>query len=365
MDQCKKQAGNQGIQAQFQTGFPGFRLDVDLALPGSGFSVLFGPSGCGKTTLLRCIAGLHRARGHLRINGELWQDDRHFLPVHRRALGYVFQETSLFAHRSVRGNLEYGLRRVPRGQRRIEFDQVVDWLGLGELIERDPASLSGGQRQRVAIGRALLASPDLLLMDEPLAALDLDSRRAILPYLEGLRDELDMPVIYVTHSPDTVARLADRLVIIEDGQVLANGPVGETLARLDLPIHRSLEPGVALEARVIERDRDWQLARVRFDGGSLWVRDDARPVGDRMRLRILARDVSLSLIEPARSSILNVLPAVVSELAPHEHPSQVLVKLHVGATPLLAQVTARSANALGLAAGKSLFVQVKSVAVVE
>lgn len=365
MNQGMNQATNQGIQARFQTGFPGFRLDVDLALPGSGFSVLFGPSGCGKTTLLRCIAGLHRASGRLRVNGELWQDDRHFLPVHRRALGYVFQETSLFAHRSVRGNLEYGWRRVPRRQRRIEFDQVVDWLGLGELIDRNPAGLSGGQRQRVAIARALLASPELLLMDEPLAALDVDSRRGILPYLEGLRDELDMPVIYVTHSPDTVARLADRLVIIENGRVLANGPVGETLARLDLPIHRSLEAGVALTAEIIERDRQWQLARARFDGGSLCLRDDARPLGSRIRLRIMARDVSLSLVEPEHTSILNVLPAVVSELAGHDHPSQVLVKLHVGATPLLARVTARSANALGLAAGKSVWAQVKSVAVVE
>ncbi|HSH26349.1 MAG TPA: molybdenum ABC transporter ATP-binding protein [Wenzhouxiangella sp.] len=356
---------NHGIEARFQTGFPGFRLDVDLELPGSGFSVLFGPSGCGKTTLLRCIAGLHRARGHLRVNGALWQDERHFLPVHRRALGYVFQETSLFAHRSVRGNLEYGWRRVPRRQRRIAFDQVVDWLGLGALIERDPAGLSGGQRQRVAIGRALLASPDLLLMDEPLSALDLDSRRAILPYLEGLRDELDMPVIYVTHSPDSVARLADRLVIIDDGRVLANGPVGETLARLDLPVHRSLEAGVALDAEVVERDRDWQLARVQFDGGSLWVRDEGRTVSSRMRLRILARDVSLSLVEPERTSILNVLPALVSEVAAHDHPSQMLVKLHIGATPLLARVTARSADALGLAPGKAVWAQVKSVAVVE
>ena len=356
---------NNEIALRFSARFQDFSLGVDLTLPGQGVTALFGHSGCGKTTLLRCIAGLQASEGALSVGSEVWQDVGHCMPVHQRPLAYVFQEASLFTHLSVRDNLAYGYKRIPATQRRVAFDDAVAWLGLDDLLDRKPDRLSGGQRQRVAIARALLTSPRLLLMDEPLAALDLKSKAEILPYLERLRDDLDIPIIYVTHSPDEVARLADHLVVLEDGMVLASGPLTETLARLDLPIHGEDDTGVALQAHVAERDQACHLARAEFTGGSLWVRDDGIPVGRRLRLRVLARDVSLATIKPEQTSILNLLPATVAGLVADGHPSQRLAQVKVGETPLLARLTARSADALGLAPGKPVWVQIKSVAVLE
>jgi molybdate transport system ATP-binding protein len=353
------------VLARFSTVLRDFSLAVDLQLPGRGVTALFGHSGSGKTTLLRCIAGLQAAQGELHVNGEVWQDARHFLPVHLRPLAYVFQEASLFPHLSVRRNLEYGYRRIPAAQRRVVFDRAVAWLGLEGLLERRPARLSGGERQRVAIARALLTSPRLLLMDEPLSALDLRSRREILPYLERLHDELDIPVIYVTHSPDEVAHLADHLVVMDGGRALASGALGDTLARLDLPGNREEDAGVVLMATVAERDARWQLARADFPGASLWVRDPGLPVGSAIRLRVLARDVSIALRPHDDTSILNVMRATVQDLAAGAHPAVQLVRLVLGATPLLARLTARSAHRLQLRPGREVWLQIKSVAVLE
>ena len=353
------------LELSLRTRFPDFSLDVELALPGRGVSALFGPSGSGKTTLLRCMAGLEPAEGELRVDGQVWQDATRFVPVHRRPLAYVFQEASLFPHLSVRGNLRYGHRRLPEARRRVDFDEVVAWLGLGALLDRKPAGLSGGQRQRVAVARALLTSPRLLLMDEPLAALDLQSRTEILPYLERLRDELDIPVVYVTHSPEEVARLADHLVVLEAGRVRASGPLTSTLARLDLPLRRQEDAGVALTARVAERDARWHLIRAEFPGGSLWLRDPGGPLGRRLRLRVLARDVSVALEPPQQTSILNVLPATLDALVEDDHPALRLARVEAGPTPLLVRLTARSADSLGLVPGTKLWIQVKSVAVLD
>lgn len=360
-----KQLQQGGIHASFRTRFDNFSLDVELDLPGRGVTALFGHSGSGKTTLLRCIAGLQRAEGSLRVNGEIWQDDRRFIPVHRRPLAYVFQEASLFPHLSVRRNMEYGMRRVPLRERQVNFDQAVEWLGLSQLLKRAPERLSGGERQRVAIARALLTSPRLLLMDEPLSALDLKSKREILPYLELLHDQLAIPVLYVTHSPDEVARLADHLVVLDGGRALANGPLGETMARLDLPMHEEDEAGVVLEATVAERDTQWQLSRAEFAGGSLWVRDIGIEVGHRLRLRVLARDISLALERHEGTSILNLLPATVSGMADGSHPAVKLVQVAVGNTRFIVRLTARSAAALALSPGKTVWLQIKSVAVIE
>lgn len=356
---------SEGIRGRFSGRFGSFHLDVALELPGRGVSALFGHSGSGKTTTLRCIAGLERAAGELQVNGETWQDADRFVPVHRRPLAYVFQEASLFPHLSVRRNLEYGYRRVPAAERRVAFDQAVEWLGVGALLERRPDRLSGGERQRVAIARALLTSPRLLLMDEPLSALDHNSKRGILPYLERLHDELAIPVVYVTHSPDEVARLADHLVVLEGGRVLASGPLTETLARLDLPWAREEEAGVVIEAIVAERDHRWHLARADFPGGSLWVRDDGVAVGRRVRLQVRARDVSVALAHHEGTSILNLLPATVTGVAEGGHPAARLVRIEVGGTPFLARLTARSVDALQLAPAKPVWVQIKSVAVIE
>jgi molybdate transport system ATP-binding protein len=353
------------IHARFRLEHPGFALDVDLDLPGRGVTALFGPSGSGKTTLLRCVAGLVRAKGgHLEVNGQVWQDGGLFLPAHRRPLGYVFQEASLFAHLSVRGNLAYGMKRARPAASQALLEHIVDLLGIGQLLDRRPGTLSGGERQRVAIARALAVQPQLLLMDEPLAAMDLARKVDILPYLERLRDELDIPVLYVSHTPDEVARLADHIVALEAGRALAAGPIADVLARLDLPIRLGEDVGVVLEAVVEERDRTWHLARVAFPGGVLWVRDDGHEVGRRVRVRILARDVSLALERAAGSSILNILPAVVREIANEEHPGQALVRLDLGGASLLARLTRRSAHVLALVPGSEVYAQIKAVALV-
>jgi molybdate transport system ATP-binding protein len=353
------------IQARIQLDYPGFTLDVDLDLPGQGVTALFGPSGCGKTSVLRCMAGLTRAaRGQLTVNGETWQSDALFVPTHQRALGYVFQEANLFPHLSVRRNLLYGQSRVPAPQQRVAWDSVVDLLGIAPLLERAPQGLSGGERQRVAIARALLSSPRLLLMDEPLAALDSARKNEFLPYLERLHDELDIPVVYVSHAPDEVARLADHIVVLREGRVLAAGPLTETLARLDLPLHLGEDAGVVLQATVAERDLAWHLARVEFDGGSLWVRDAGHALGEAVRVRILARDVSIALQKVEGISIQNSLPATVEQLSDDYHPALSLLRLRLGASPLLARLTRRSAAALQLEAGKPVWVQIKAVALI-
>jgi molybdate transport system ATP-binding protein len=353
------------IQARFQMSYPGFALDVNLDLPGRGVSALFGPSGCGKTTLLRCMAGLSRApRGQLSVNGETWQDDATFIPVHQRPLGYVFQEANLFAHLSVLRNLLYGQSRIAAAQRRVEFERVIELMGIGHLLQRKPQGLSGGERQRVAIARALLTSPRLLLMDEPLAALDVARKNEFLPYLERLHSELEIPVIYVSHAPDEVARLADHIVVMDAGRAVAVGPLTDTLARLDLPIQLGEDAGVVLDAVVAERDAAWHLARVEFSGGSLWVRDGGHAIGHSVRIRILARDVSIALAPVSGTSILNCLPATVGQLASDSHPALSLLRLAVGPSPLLARLTRRSAVGLGLAPGMSVWVQIKAVALI-
>jgi molybdate transport system ATP-binding protein len=347
---------------------PGFALSLDLDLPGDGITVLFGPSGSGKTTVLRCIAGLERARGQVRIAGEDWQDDaaRRFVPPWRRPLGYVFQEASLFPHLDVAGNLRFASRRAgPAPAGAPALASIVALLGIGHLLARTPEGLSGGERQRVAIARALATHPRLLLLDEPLAALDAARRREVLPWLERLRDELRIPMVYVTHGTEEMTRLADTLVLLEQGHVQAAGPLADTLSRLDLPAAAG-EAQAVLPGRIDSVDARWALARVAFDGGALWLPDAGLPVGTAVRVRLLARDVSLALAPPppGTSTIQNLLAATVLAVAPAEHPSQVRVQLALGPHRLLANVTARAADALALAPGQPLWAQVKSAALV-
>ena len=357
------------IEARIHLPWPGFTLDVDLRLPGRGVTALFGHSGSGKTTLLRCIAGLERAPGaRVLFQGEVWQDGASWLPTHRRPLGYVFQEASLFPHLSVAGNLRYGLKRS--GADSAALNQAIALLGIGHLLERRPDRLSGGERQRVGIARALALRPRVLLMDEPLAALDHARKKEILPYLERLRDELDIPMLYVSHAPDEVARLADHLVVLADGRVQAEGPLAETLTRLDGPLRLGEDAGVVLAGTLAERDAEWHLVRVDFPGGHLWTRDPGLPVGKAVRVRVLARDVSLARQPPWSSSIQNVLPGVVDALAADEHPGVALVRVVVGdeaagRARLLARVTRRSAASLRLEPGTPVWVQIKSVALLE
>lgn len=354
-----------GIYARFRMGYPGFELDVDLKLPGHGVTALFGHSGSGKTTCLRCIAGLEQAgEGYLQVNGELWQDSAAdiFVPAYKRSLGYVFQEASLFPHLSVRRNLEYGLRRVAKKTHKVSWDYIVDLLGIGHLLDRMPNRLSGGERQRVGIARALLTSPRLLLMDEPMAALDLKRKSEIMPYLERLNDELDIPVLYISHSPDEVARLADYVVLLDQGHVIAQGALQETMARLDLPTAFADDACVVIEAQVAEHDESYHLTRLDFSGGYVWVARRPEPIGYALRFRVYARDVSLATVRIEGSSIINALAVTVQEIAPSDTPAHVLVRLAAGRTALIARITRRSRDQLEIVPGKRIWAQIKTVA---
>lgn len=351
------------IHARFRLPYPAFTLDIDLDLPAGGVTAVFGRSGSGKTTLLRCIAGLEQTLdGSLIVNDETWQDGSYRRPVHHRAIGYVFQEARLFPHLSVAANLDFGRRRIAESERRVSLAQVVELLGIAHLLERRPERLSGGERQRVAIARALATSPRLLLMDEPLAALDQARKQEILPYLERLHDELAIPVLYVSHSPDEVARLADHIVLMEDGRAVAQGPLTETLARVDLPLRLGEDVGVVFSGQVLERNAEWHLARIGFAGGEIWVRDGGAGVGRTVRLRILARDVSIARHRHDDVSIMNLLPATIITHAAEDHPALALLQLQVGGTRLLARLTRHSANRLELAPGQQVWAQIKAVA---
>lgn len=350
------------IEARFHIGKGDFTLNVDLRLPGQGVTALLGPSGCGKTTLLRALAGLDcRRDGYLKVGDRVWQAAGQFVPTHRRSLGYVFQEANLFPHLSVHGNLEYGLKRVPAAERRVSLHSAIELLGIGHLLERRTDQLSGGERQRVAIARALAMSPGILLMDEPLSALDPARKLDIMPYLESLHDELDIPVIYVSHSPDEVARLADYLVLMDSGRVQSAGPIAEMLTRLDLPMAHGDDAEALVEAVVAEHDVEFQLTYLDFPGGRFTVAHKAIPEGRPVRLRVAARDVSLTLEHQSDTSILNIFPVTVDEITPTGN-AQVTVRLSAGGVPLLSRVTRKSAALLGLERGKAVYAQAKSVA---
>ena len=348
-----------------------FTLDVDLQLPGRGITALFGPSGCGKTTLLRAVAGLVRpAPGRVVANGDVWQDDAAgvWRPTHRRPLGVVFQEASLFDHLNVQRNLDFGRRRVPASERRVSLEHAIDLLGIAPLLQRNPASLSGGERQRVAIARALATSPHLLLMDEPLAALDAARKAELLPYFERLQRELDMPVLYVTHSLDEVARLANEDVLMQAGRTVAQGPTAQLMTRMDLSLSQGDTASALIEGTLESVDAAYGLLQVRFAGGVLQCVQAAgappRTPGQRLRLRVQARDVSVALKAATDTSILNVLPATVQAIA-QDGPAQSLLSLDVGGCTLLARITRKSADALQLAAGQAVFAQIKGVAVMD
>ena len=349
------------LLARFQLDYGGFKLDVDLQLPGTGITVLFGHSGSGKTTLLRCIAGLQRApEGFLEINGNVWQDSRCglFLPTHKRPLGYVFQEANLFPHLTVRENLNYGLKRVKQNPGTVKLEQAIELLGIAQLMGRMPERLSGGERQRVAIARALALNPEILLMDEPLASLDVKRKQEILPFLSRLHQQLDIPVLYVTHSQQEVAQLADTLVILEDGRVLASGPLSETQSRLDVPLAQDREAATVWQAAIAEHEADYHLTRVAFAGGSLSLAAVDAKVGTLLRVQIYARDVSIALEAPSATSILNVLPATITGIA-DGRDSQSVVRLRIGDQALLAHISRKSALLLGLQLGMAVYAQIK------
>jgi molybdate transport system ATP-binding protein len=343
-----------GLQLRLHHTLGNFALKVAFDAAARGVTALFGPSGSGKTTVLRCIAGLTRATDGLVVfDGECWQDAARglFVQPHRRACGYVFQEASLFPHLSVERNLQYGWKRVPAAQRRVRFEHAVELLGIAPLLARLPATLSGGERQRVAIARSLLASPRLLLMDEPLASVDEPRKAEILYYVERLRDELGLPIVYVSHSVDEVVRLANHVIRLSEGSVVDAGPV-----------RGRLEGGAVFDTRVAEHDLAWGLTRLEFAGGSLYAPDVDALVGERVRVRIRARDVSLALTPPRDASFLNVIPGTVASISGGESASME-VELDVAGTSLLARVTRKSVAMLRLSPGQRAYALIKSVAI--
>ncbi len=342
-----------------------FSLDVELDIPVQGITGVFGESGSGKTTLLRCIAGLEKpTAGRLLVDGDVWQDHARMISrkVHERELAYVFQEPRLFRHISVHKNLNYGRERASRASKETSFDEVVELLGLEDLLQRMPSEISGGQAQRVAIARALLRAPKIVLMDEPLASLDRARKDEILPFLDRLHAELSLPIIYVSHSIEEICRLCDHLIVIESGRALVNEDLQSALVRMDIPVLSGDEAGSVVYGAVDGIDARYELTRFRFSGGDLLVPGRFAEQGSNARLRIRASDISLCRDRPPQSTILNILPAVVEEVQADQGPS-VLVRLGVGSDQLIARVTRKSRDELNLQAGDKVFAQIKAVAV--
>ena len=352
------------LSVDVRLAFPDFSLELAQEFAGSGITALFGPSGCGKSTLLRIIAGFERrAVGLVRFGSEPWQQGRSFVPAHRRGVGYVFQDTRLFAHLTVQGNLAYAHRRAAGEAGRYGFDDVVDALDLAALFARRTGQLSGGERQRVAIGRTLLARPRLLLMDEPLAALDTRRKSEILPYIARLPRLFDLPILYVTHALAEVTQICDRVVALEAGRVVATGGVAETLARLDLAgVQGRFEAGAVLSGHVASQDTGLHLSRVDLGGVLLEVPEIGLALGARVRLRVRARDVSLALTRLDGVSIRNQLPARVLTITPEPDTAYAEVLLDIGSQHLRARITRAAVQALALAQGQEVVALVKSAA---
>jgi molybdate transport system ATP-binding protein len=353
------------IEVEFRLERSNFSLEVQIGFHEKGITALFGPSGGGKTTLLRCIAGLEpTVRGRLRIGDTIWQDDakRIFVPPHKRPIGYVFQGAALFPHLSVRGNLDFALKRA--NERRVSFEEAVALTGIGHLLERRTTNLSGGERQRVALARALLTSPQFLLMDEPLAALDRASKAELMPYIEQLHEALSMPILYVTHSIEEVAHLADQMVLLFNGRVQGSGPISEILTSLALPLARADNAVSVIEATVVEHDENYHLTCLRFDGGEILLPREDLSIGKTVRVAVHARDVSLVWQPPKHTSILNVIPVTVKEVS-ELNSAQVLVRLTAAGTLLLARITRKSAASLEVVPGRQMYAQVKSVSLID
>jgi molybdate transport system ATP-binding protein len=346
------------LRVRLKHAFPGFTLDLDLTAP-PGLTCLFGRSGSGKTTIINAVAGLLRPdEAEITLDGAALHD----LPPHRRRVGDVFQDGRRFPHLTVARNLTYGarVRRLPL----TDYDRIVGLLGIGALLERRPAALSGGEKSRVAIGRALLSGPRILLMDEPFAALDEARKAEILPYVEALRDEIGVPILYVSHALPEVARLATTIAVIEAGRLVTVGPAAEVLSNpATAPIMGLADAGAILMARIAGHEDDG-LTRLETVAGPIWLPRLSGAVGQRVRVRVAAQDVILAKARPEGISALNILAVRVTEVQEGRGPG-VLVRLDLGGESLLARVTRRSAAALEIAPGAAFFAVVKSVAVAQ
>ena len=351
------------LKAAFKVDYPDFNLDVDLQLPASGITVVFGPSGSGKTTFLRCLAGLEKS-GKMEMAGQVWQDENIFIPLNRRAIGMVFQESRLFPHLKVRENLLYGYKRTPVDSRRLHLDEIVRVLSLENLLERKIDKLSGGEKQRVALGRALLASPKLLLMDEPLAALDTQRKNEIIPFIRKVEKELSIPIIYVTHSMSEVLQLVDTMVILKDGKVVNWGPVEKVFS--DINLRNAIDDehlGAVLDTTVIEHDTEFGITRLDLKGQELSVPLQDISPGQGLRVHIHSKDVSLATQPPeGLTSVLNILKSKVKRIGEKAGYS-VDIELDAG-QPLLATITRKSLSNLNLKPGQPIYASIKAIRMV-
>jgi molybdate transport system ATP-binding protein len=343
----------------------GFSLSVDTAFPSQGVTAIFGQSGSGKTSLLRFIAGLEPdGHGTISMNGNIWQDCKQRLPTHQRPIGYVFQESSLFAHLTAQQNLNYAIKRSAEKHDSDLTARVIDTMGIASILGRRPHQLSGGERQRVAIARALLIRPQLLLMDEPLASLDEARKQEILPYLEALKSQFNLPIVYVSHSMSEIARLADYALVLEAGRVVAEGTLKDVFSRIDKPALTTNNAGVVLQGTVVEVDPTWQLVKIECSGGNLWVAGEENQLHKKVRVQVLARDVSLALSVHEDSSILNRVAVEVVEIAEESHLPVILVRLKLGDDFMVARLTRKSCHQLQLSVGDQVWAQIKSAAIV-
>ena len=350
------------IECKIKVQLESFMLDANFSIPDRGITVVFGPSGSGKTTLLRAIAGLEKSdKGFLKIGDSVWQKGEDFLATHKRQIGYVFQDAALFDHLDVKGNLNFVIKRAI-GLKEDFIESIHNLLEIKTLLNRKTTQFTGGERQRVAIARALLTNPKILLLDEPLSALDLKRKNEILPYLDSIHNDLEIPILYVTHSLDEMSRLADHLLLIEDGNIIGSGPVNDMLTRFDMPLSHGGDAVSIIEAEVLKRDSEFNLMHLDFLGGQFIVPDNSFPVQTKVRIRVVARDVSLTKSKQVDTSILNIFPAMVQEIV-NEGEAQVMVRLQIKETILLACITRKSSYKLRLEKGSEVFVQVKSVAI--
>jgi molybdate transport system ATP-binding protein len=348
--------GNCNLQRQ------SFNLQMDVAIKMTGITAIYGPSGCGKTTLLRCLAGLEPSvKGTITVGDVLWQDDALIVPSHKRRIGYVFQKDTLFPHLTVSENLKYALSRSTYPK--ISMPDCIQFTQISHLMNHRPFQLSGGERQKVSIARALLGSPQIMMMDEPMASLDWEGKRLLYPYLERLYSQFGIPIIYVTHDIEEIARLADDIVLMERGCVVKSGPTNAMLTRFDLSLSQSERAMSVLDTSVSHYDEKYQLTTVGFSGGNFYVTGDHSSSNGVVRVVIRAKDVSIAVGKEESSSILNRLSAVVDEITPVSL-AQVLIRLKVGDVEIISRITKKSADNLSLKVGMKVIAQVKSVSVI-
>tara|TARA_S200000501_G_scaffold190210_1_gene179057 strand:+ start:44291 stop:45358 length:1068 start_codon:yes stop_codon:yes gene_type:complete len=350
------------ISARFLINRGDFSLDIDLDINAKGIISIYGPSGSGKTTLLRTLAGLEKGdNGYIQIGNQIWQDKTNYISTHKRAVGFVTQESSLFPHLNVKKNIEYGFKRIHNREKNISVNQIVSLLEINHLLERNPKNLSGGEKQKVAIAQAIALNPNLLLLDEPLSALDESNKKEIFPYLKLINKNLNLPVIYVTHDRNEIIALTDIIILLDHGKIKATGQIKDLFSSLELSFAHEKDALTIIEADVIENDKSYGLTILKFKGGRFIINSKPLQVGTKVRLQVFARDISITLQKQRDTSILNILPVIIDDLSV-ENDSVVTIRLMANETPLLARLTRKSVEELNLKPKDKVFAQVKTIA---